>query len=96
VLSLTKRNSILSLGAALLLLGGLALAQRPKENVSPGRHPNLAAAQRLSEQAWQRIVAAQEANEFDMDGHAQKAKGLLDEANRELKQAAGAANRNRR
>jgi hypothetical protein len=77
-----------------LLIGGAALAQHPKENVSPGRHPNLAAAQRLSQQAWEKIVAAQEANEWDMQGHAQKAKNLLDEVNRELKQAAEAANRN--
>lgn len=61
---------------------------------SPKRHPNLAAAQRLTDQAWQKIVAAQRANEFDMAGHAQKAKELLDQANRELKQAAEAANRN--
>ncbi len=71
------------------------MAQRPKENVSGGRHPNLAAAQRLSQQAWERIVAAQEANEFDMQGHAQKAKELLDQVNRELKAAAEAANRRR-
>lgn len=81
--------------ASALLMGGLALAQRPKENVGAGRHPNLAAAQRLSQQAWQKIVAAQEANEFDMGGHAQKAKNLLDEVNRELKLAAEAANRNK-
>jgi hypothetical protein len=31
-----------------------------------------------------------------MQGHAQKAKELLDQANRELKQAAEAANRNKR
>lgn len=80
---------------SLALLAGLALAQRPRENVSPGRHPNIAAAQRLSQQAWERIVAAQEANEWDMEGHAQKAKGLLDEANKELKLAAEAANRNK-
>ena len=85
-------------GAALgllLVVGGVAVAQRPKENVSGGRHPNLAAAQRLSQQAWERIVAAQEANEFDMQGHAQKAKELLDQVNRELKAAAEAANRRR-
>ena len=79
---------------ALLMLGTVAVAQRPKENVSPMRHPNIAAAQRLSQQAWQKVVAAQEANEWDMEGHAQKAKNLLDEVNRELKLAAGAANRN--
>ena len=78
---------------SLLVVGGVALAQRPKENISPGRHPNLAAAQRLSQQAWEKIVAAQEANEWDLKGHAQKAKNLLDEVNRELKEAAEASNR---
>ena len=77
----------------LLFLAGAAIAQRPKDNVSGARHPNLAAAQRLSQQAWQKIVAAQEANEWDMSGHAQKAKNLLDEVNKELKMAAEAANR---
>jgi len=77
----------------MLLLGGLALAQRPKDNVSARRHPNIAAAQRLVTQAWEKVVTAQRANEFDMQGHAQKAKDLLDQANNELKLAAGAANR---
>jgi hypothetical protein len=83
--------STLVLGS-MLLLGGLAIAQ-PKRNVSAARHPNIAAAQRLCEQAWQKIGAAQEANEWDMQGHAQKAKELLDQANKELKLAAEAANR---
>jgi hypothetical protein len=79
--------------ASLLLIGGVAIAQRPKENIAPGRHPNLAAAQRLSQQAWEKIVAAQEANEWDLQGHAQRAKNLLDQVNNELKQAAEASNR---
>jgi hypothetical protein len=79
---------------SLLLIGEVAIAQRPARNVSGARHPNLAAAQRLSRQAWQRIVDAQKANEWDMEGHAQKAKDLLDQANNELKIAARAANRN--
>jgi hypothetical protein len=57
-------------------------------------HPNIAAAQRLSAQAYQRILDAQRANDWDMAGHAQKAKELLDQANNELRQAATAANRN--
>jgi hypothetical protein len=76
-----------------VLFAGLVLAQRPKEDISGRRHPNLAAAQRLSQQAWEKIAAAQSANEWDMEGHAQKAKNLLDEVNRELKMAAEAANR---
>jgi len=77
----------------LLLTGAVAPAQKPKDNVSAGRHPNIAAAQRFCTQAWEKIVAAQEANEFVMSGHAQKAKELLDQVNKELKMAAEAANR---
>ena len=79
---------------ALLCCSCIAIAQRPAENVNPHHHPNLAAAQRLSEQAFEKVVAAQQANEFDLGGHAQKAKELLEQANRELKEAAEAANRN--
>jgi len=53
-----------------LLLGGLATAQ-PKQNVSGARHPNIAAAQRFSKQAFDKIIDAQKANEWDMQGHAQ-------------------------
>jgi hypothetical protein len=95
-MSIIKTRVLAALAGLLLLIGGVALAQRPQRNVSPGRHPNLAAAQRFSQQAWQKIVAAQDANEWDMAGHAQRAKNLLDDANRELKLAAGAANRNTR
>ena len=80
----------------LLFVGGIAVAQRPKENINPARHPNLAEAQDLSRRAWEKIVDAQRANEWDMDGHAQKAKNLLDEVNKELKRAAEAANRHER
>ena len=77
-----------------LIGGGVAAAQKPAQNVSGRRHPNLAAAQRLSEQAFEKITAAQQANEWDLDGHAAKAKDLLDQANQQLKQAAEAANKN--
>jgi len=75
-----------------VLAAGMAIAQ-PARNVSGARHPNIAAAQRLSQQAYEKISAAQQANEWDMQGHAAKAKELLDQVNRELKQAAEAANR---
>jgi hypothetical protein len=86
-----KRAIVGGVGAV-LLCGVVALAQAPQRNISGGRHPNLAAAQRLSRQAWEKVVAAQNANEFDLGGHAQKAKDLLDQVNNELKQAAEAAN----
>jgi hypothetical protein len=90
-----KTRVVTPIAGAILLLGTLAIAQKPAENVSKGKHPNLAAAQRLTAQAFSKITAAQEANEFDMQGHAKKAKDLLDQANNELKQAAGAANKNK-
>mgnify|MGYP007010931144 CR=1 FL=1 len=77
-----------------LIGGGVAVAQKPVQNVSGQKHPNLAAAQRLSEQAYNKITAAQQANEWDMEGHAAKAKDLLDQVNKELKLAAEAANKN--
>ena len=92
--ALVTRRRLTTIAAAFVLcMGSAALAQRPQRNVSGARHPNLAAAQRLCSQAWQRLVDAQKANEWDMGGHAQKAKELLDQANSEMKQAAEAANR---
>lgn len=44
----------------------------------------------------ERISAAQKANEFDIGGHAAKAKELLEQAEKELMEAAGAANEGRR
>ncbi len=78
--------------AALSLTAGLLMAQKPMHNVSARKHPNLAAAQRLVDQAFEKIIAAQKANEFDLNGHAQKAKELLDQANAQLKLAAEEAN----
>jgi hypothetical protein len=78
-----------------VVLTGVAFAQRPKGNVNPGRHPNIAAAQSHCQEAFDKIVAAQQANEWDMKGHAQKAKELLEKANSELKEAAEAANENK-
>jgi hypothetical protein len=89
-----RKNFVKVILAACLFLGGMAIAQRPVQNINPQHHPNLAAAQRLSEQAYQKIVAAQQANEFDMEGHAQKAKDLLEQANEQLRQAANWANKN--
>jgi hypothetical protein len=78
--------------AALALVASAAIAGPPVDNIGK-RHPNLAAAQRLSTQAYEKISAAQQANEWDMQGHAAKAKDLLDQVNHELKAAAEAANK---
>ena len=92
MLSSHRKSTLAILMALALLIATAALAQKPKENVSAARHPNLAAAQRFSKQAWDKVVAAQEANEWDMQGHAQKARNLPDQASQELKLAAEAAN----
>lgn len=83
---------VLSVGLGMSLVGGYDALSAPAQNVSGKRHPNLAAAQHLTGQAFEKITAAQQANEFDMAGHAAKAKELLDQANNELKQAAETAN----
>ncbi len=91
-----KMRRAVLLVATIALVGCAAHSGPPAVNVSPRRHPNLAAAQRLSRQAYEKIVTAQHANEWDMSGHAQKAKELLEQVNSELKLAAEAANQNRK
>ncbi|HUJ61050.1 MAG TPA: hypothetical protein VLX92_21250 [Kofleriaceae bacterium] len=56
-------------------------------------HPNLKAADADLAKAWEHITAAQKANEFDMDGHAAKAKDAIKVAVDEVKLAAEAANK---
>jgi hypothetical protein len=85
-------KSVLISVVAVLALASLASAEHPARNVSPVRHPNLASAQRLCQEAFEKIVAAQKVNEFDLKGHAQKAKELLEQASNELKEAAEASN----
>ena len=87
-----RTRMIVALGA-MLLVAGTVSAQKPKQNISSAKHPNLAAAQRFVDQAFNKITAAQQANEFDLGGHAAKAKDLLDQANKELKMAAETANK---
>ena len=87
-----KKSILAGVCALMLVLAGVVYAAPPARNVNPHRHPNLAAAQRLSHQAWEKIVEAQKANEWDLNGHAQRAKELLDQVNNELKQAAEASN----
>lgn len=87
-----KRTQFIVPIAGLALVATAVFAAPPVRDVSAHRHPNIAAAQRLTDQAFKRITDAQQANEWDMDGHAAKAKDLLDQASRELKMAAETAN----
>jgi hypothetical protein len=79
---------------SLLLIGSAAVGQ-PAKNINKGAHPNLARAQTQAQNAYNSVVMAQEANEWDLGGHAQKAKNLLDEVNKELKLAAEQSNKNK-
>jgi hypothetical protein len=90
------KHSIRTLLVLTLFCSSAGFAQKPVDNVNPNKHPNLALAQPLSQQAYEKIVAAQQAYEWDMEGHAQKAKELLEQVNVESKQAAHAANRNQK
>ena len=87
------KRTILAACTAALLTFALAAQAKPVANVSVARHPNIVAVQRLSQQAYEKITAAQQANEYDMSGHAAKAKALLEQVNAELKLAAEAANK---
>ena len=87
-MNLKKTVWTTALGFGLVATGFVA-----GQDVSWKRHPNLAAAQHLIDQAYAKISEAQGANEWDMDGHAAKAKEHLEQANREIKLAAEAANR---
>lgn len=73
-----KKLMLAGLAGSMLLLGGVADAQQ---------HPNLLIAEDLAARAFQRVNLAQHANEFDMGGHAQKAKELLEAAVNEIKLA---------
>jgi F0F1-type ATP synthase membrane subunit b/b' len=92
--NLIKNTAFMIVLGIFLLAGNMARADKPQLNVSPERHSNIAAAQQLIQDAWEKISAAQKDNRYDMQGHAKKAKELLEQANIELKLAAEAANRN--
>jgi len=85
------KKSIVAAVSLLLLSGSAVVAAQGR--VSAKLHPNLAAAQRNIDDAIAKITAAQSANEWDMGGHAKKAKELLAEASAEVKEAALAANK---
>ncbi len=87
------KKSVIALAVVSMLLLGTAVFG---VNVSKKIHPNLATAQALITKAIAKVSAAQKANEFDMDGHAAKAKDLLDQAYAEIKLSAEAANENKK
>ena len=88
MMKIAKTVVVLSLLAAT----GTAFAQEPVQNIDSQRHGNLAAAQDLVRQAYDRLSQAQADNGNQLGGHADKAKELLRQANIEIRLAADAAN----
>jgi hypothetical protein len=82
-------NTILS---AAFFWSGVTLAQEPVQDIDRKLHPNLAEAQHHVVEASNSVLVAQKDNRYDMHGHAQKARDLLAQVNRELKLAAEDAN----
>ena len=89
----TPRAKFVLLAAVVALAACAVSAQVPVQNIDPERHGNLAAAQRLVVQAFERLSDAQVANDYQLGGHVARAKDLLRQANEEIKLAAEAANR---
>jgi predicted lipoprotein with Yx(FWY)xxD motif len=78
--------------SALLFTTCAVAAAEPAQNISVAKHGNLAAAQGFTRQAFDKMTVAQSANEYDLGGHAARAKQLLSQAAVEMKLAAIAAN----
>ncbi len=87
-----KRIPVLTAVFAASLFCGVTLAQEPGVDIDKGMHPNLYEAQRLVVQANHYVAEAQKDNRYGLGGHAEKARQLLVQANKELKAAALAAN----
>lgn len=76
-----------------LMLMGVTLAQRPATDIDPARHPTLADAQHHILQAFEKSEESQKYYKDELGGHVDKAKQLLTQASRELKEAAEYADR---
>lgn len=85
-------NRYKTIWTSVLCLGVITTSAGIAQQIG-ARHPNLAAAQHATEEAYQDIIRAQQANEYDLGGHAAHARDLLSQANAELRASAAAANR---
>jgi hypothetical protein len=83
-----KLTSIAALTATAIFASTLVNAQGPALNVDPNLHPHLAAAQDFARKAYERIADARRANDWDANGHANKAMDLLILVNNEIAAAA--------
>lgn len=86
-------SSAIAIAALTALLACTAVGGPPQLDVDPARHGNLAAAQQLVLNAYNRVSDAQVANDYQLGGHAARAKQLLSEASAEIAMSAEVANR---
>jgi hypothetical protein len=78
---------------ALVAISGLVVSLGTQVAMAGGdKHPNLTAAAGALEGASNKLSAAQQANEFDLGGHAAQAKGLVAQAQEQVRLAREAAN----
>jgi len=89
---MTKKIHVFTATLTLVMFCSVILAQEPVVNIDKSVHPNLAQAQEHLVQANHYLIIAQKDNKYDMQGHDQKARDLLAQANHEIKLAADAAN----
>jgi hypothetical protein len=87
---------ILLVGVALCAAFALSVFAQEGPRVTVGeRHGNMRAAQELIQQAWQKVNEAQQDNNYNLGGHAGRAKDLLSQASEEIRLSADAANSHR-
>src|SRR5277367_5332690 len=85
---------------AAFILGGVVFAPVLAQQGGPppvdigDRHGNMRAAQQLIYQAWIKVDSAQQDNNYNLGGHAGRAKELLSQASSEIKESAEQANHN--
>lgn len=92
----TRKFAAVSSLAMGLLVGGSTIAQAPAPAPPPVTvngtvHPNIANAQKLIAEAYEYIIAAQKANNYDMQNHAVIAESDLTAASQQLNLAAQAS-----
>ena len=93
---LIKKDMLVGTALGLVLgCSGALIAQQPVVDIG-NRHGNLRAAQQYIQAAWQRIDSAQIDNNYNLGGHAGRAKELLVQADEELRLSANVANQHER
>jgi hypothetical protein len=79
---------------AVFVLSAVLFAQAPRVTVGE-KHGNMRAAQEYIQQAWRKVDEAQKDNNYNLGGHAGRAKELLAQASEEIKLSAEDANSHR-